>query len=248
MDLAALTSDLVAVIAPVFLIAALGFGWARAGLPFDGAFHHHLHDQRGDAVPGVRDLDCGCASRAAELATMALAATACHGAGRGDRLRHRCCLVFRLPLSVYLPALSLPQSPATWACRCACSRSASLGLGLAVAFFATLAVAAVHPRPGHRRRPDRPEADGANTGDLRRGGLAGLFRHRGLEVPRWAREHRDPGRRLRRATDAAVFGRGAVAPPPHWGLGVRLDVGVAPRPRLRRRAGGVLWGDGNWRA
>ena len=38
MDLAALTSDLVAVIAPVFLIAALGFGWARAGLPFDGAF------------------------------------------------------------------------------------------------------------------------------------------------------------------------------------------------------------------
>ena len=33
MDLAALTSDLVAVIAPVFLIAALGFGWARAGLP-----------------------------------------------------------------------------------------------------------------------------------------------------------------------------------------------------------------------
>ncbi len=34
----ALLSDIVAVMAPVFLIAALGYGWARAELPYDGPF------------------------------------------------------------------------------------------------------------------------------------------------------------------------------------------------------------------
>ena len=38
MNLLQLFSDITAVMAPVFLIAALGFGWARAGLPYDGAF------------------------------------------------------------------------------------------------------------------------------------------------------------------------------------------------------------------
>ncbi|MGD9511971.1 MAG: AEC family transporter, partial [Geminicoccaceae bacterium] len=33
-----LLSDIVAVMAPVFLIAALGYGWARADLPYSGPF------------------------------------------------------------------------------------------------------------------------------------------------------------------------------------------------------------------
>ena len=38
LNLLALLSDIVAVMAPVFLIAALGYGWARAELPYDGPF------------------------------------------------------------------------------------------------------------------------------------------------------------------------------------------------------------------
>ena len=38
MDVAALFSSMAAVIAPVFLVAALGFGWMRANLPYDSAF------------------------------------------------------------------------------------------------------------------------------------------------------------------------------------------------------------------
>ena len=37
MDLPAPLPDISAVVAPAFLIAALGYAWARAGLPFDGA-------------------------------------------------------------------------------------------------------------------------------------------------------------------------------------------------------------------
>ena len=38
LSLFALLADVTAVMAPVFLIAALGYGWARAQLPFDSAF------------------------------------------------------------------------------------------------------------------------------------------------------------------------------------------------------------------
>lgn len=38
MDLVALFSSMTAVIAPVFLVAALGFCWTRANLPYDSAF------------------------------------------------------------------------------------------------------------------------------------------------------------------------------------------------------------------
>ena len=48
-----LLSDIIAVMAPVFLIAALGYGWARRSCPIAG-LHHHFHDQRGHTLPGVR--------------------------------------------------------------------------------------------------------------------------------------------------------------------------------------------------
>ena len=38
LNMLALLSDIVAVMAPVFLIAALGHAWARAELPYNGAF------------------------------------------------------------------------------------------------------------------------------------------------------------------------------------------------------------------
>lgn len=37
-DLAALASDMFAIIAPVFICAAIGYGWARRGMPFDNEF------------------------------------------------------------------------------------------------------------------------------------------------------------------------------------------------------------------
>jgi predicted permease len=37
-DLTALASDLFAIIAPVFICAAIGYGWARRGMPFDNEF------------------------------------------------------------------------------------------------------------------------------------------------------------------------------------------------------------------
>lgn len=37
-DLATLASDMFAIIAPVFICAAIGYGWARRGMPFDNEF------------------------------------------------------------------------------------------------------------------------------------------------------------------------------------------------------------------
>lgn len=37
-DLAALASDMFAIIAPVFICAVIGYGWARRGMPFDNEF------------------------------------------------------------------------------------------------------------------------------------------------------------------------------------------------------------------
>lgn len=41
-DLSVLASDLFAIIAPVFVCAAIGYGWARRGMPFDNEFTTNL--------------------------------------------------------------------------------------------------------------------------------------------------------------------------------------------------------------
>jgi predicted permease len=76
LDLPALLSDIAAVVAPVFLIAALGYGWARAGLPFDGAFVTTLMINAATPCLVFATLS-GVQVEAGRLATVALAAACC---------------------------------------------------------------------------------------------------------------------------------------------------------------------------
>jgi predicted permease len=76
LSLPTLIADIVAVIAPVFVIAALGYGWARAKLPFDGSFVTTF--MINVATPClVFSTLARLRFEGAELATMLLASVAC---------------------------------------------------------------------------------------------------------------------------------------------------------------------------
>ena len=180
MDLAALTSDLVAVIAPVFLIAALGFGWARAGLPFDGAFITTFMINVATPCLVFATLT-RMRFEGGELATMAIAATACMGLAA--IVAAPLLPVFRLPLSVYLPALSFPNAGNMGMPLCLFAFG-ELGLGLAVAFFATLAVLQFTLGPAIAAgRTDLKQM--VRTPVIYAVAVSLAFQASGLAVPRW---------------------------------------------------------------
>ena len=106
MDLLAPLSGIAAVVVPVFLIAALGFGWSRAKLPYDSAFITTfainvstpclVFSSLARLTLGGDDL---LIMAAASIGSMALAGL----------LATPILLASRLPLRVYLPALSFPN-------------------------------------------------------------------------------------------------------------------------------------------
>lgn len=136
MDLPGLFSDITAVMAPVFLIAALGFGWARAELPFDSSFITTFTINV--ATPclvfsTLLRLRFG----SVELATVAGASVACLLLSTVVALA--ILRVVRLRLRVYLPALVFPNSGNMGMPLCLFAFG-DTGLGLAVVFFAVLCV------------------------------------------------------------------------------------------------------------
>ena len=133
----ALLSDIIAVMAPVFLIAALGYGWARADLPYSGPFITTFMINVATPCLVFATL-LRLRFDAAELATVAGASLAC--------LTLSAAIAFSIlrlsgqSLRIYLPALIFPNSGNMGMPLCLFAFGET-GLGLAVVFFAVLAVA-----------------------------------------------------------------------------------------------------------
>src|SRR5687767_7058347 len=107
MDLAALFSSMAAVIAPVFLVAALGFSWMRANLPYDSAFITAFAVNI--ATPClVFSALTGTKVAGEQLGIMAAAAVACIAIP--GLIAYPMLRAARIPWRVYLPALSFPNS------------------------------------------------------------------------------------------------------------------------------------------
>lgn len=136
MDFLAPLSGIAAVVVPVFLIAALGYGWKRAGLPYDSAFITTFAINVSTpclVFSSLVRLTLG----GEELLTMAAASVGCMLLA--GLLATPLLLAFRLPLRVYLPALSFPNGGNMGIPVCLFAFGET-GLGLAVLFFAALAV------------------------------------------------------------------------------------------------------------
>lgn len=181
MSLLQLLSDITAVMAPVFLIAALGFGWARAGLPYDGAFVTTLMINVATPCLVFATL-LRLRFEAAELALVATASLAC--------LVLTAAVAFAvlraagMPLRIYLPALIFPNSGNMGMPLCLFAFG-DQGLGLAVVFFAVLAVAQFTLGPAIAAgRLDLRQM--ARTPLIHAVALALLMQALGLELPRWA--------------------------------------------------------------
>jgi predicted permease len=175
-----LLADLVAVIAPVFLIAALGYGWARAGLPYDGAFITTFMINVATPCLVFATLSRMRFAPGA-LATMSLAAFGCMALAALAAVPP--LLAFRLPLRVYLPALSFPNAGNMGMPLCLFAFG-ELGLGLAVAFFATLAVLQFTLGPEIAAGRADPKQV-LRTPVLYAVAVTLAFRAAGLEMPRW---------------------------------------------------------------
>lgn len=181
MNLLQLFSDITAVMAPVFLIAALGFGWARAGLPYDGAFITTL--MINVATPClVFSTLLRLRFEAAELTLIATASLAC--------LVLTATVAFAvlratgMPLRIYLPALIFPNSGNMGMPLCLFAFG-DKGLGLAVVFFAVLAVAQFTLGPAIAAgRLDLRQM--ARTPLIYAVALALVMQALGLGLPRWA--------------------------------------------------------------
>ena len=177
----ALLSDIVAVMAPVFLIAALGYGWARAKLPYSGPFITtfminvatpclvfdtllRLHFEVQELVQ-IAGASLVCLTLAAAVAFTILRLS-------GQRLR------------IYLPALIFPNAGNMGMPLCLFAFGEE-GLGLAVVFFAVLAVAQFTLGPAIAAgRLDLQQM--ARTPLVYAVALALLLQLLGLELPRWA--------------------------------------------------------------
>jgi malate permease and related proteins len=177
----ALLSDIVAVMAPVFLIAALGYGWARAGLPYSGPFITTFMINVATPCLVFATL-LRLRFEAAELATVAGASLLClalSAAGAFAVLKPA-----RLSLRVYLPALIFPNSGNMGMPLCLFAFGEA-GLGLAVVFFAVLAVAQFTLGPAIAAgRLDLKQM--ARAPLIHAVALALLLQALGLELPRWA--------------------------------------------------------------
>ncbi|HYG89750.1 MAG TPA: AEC family transporter [Azospirillum sp.] len=137
MDILALLSGIAAVVVPVFLIAALGFSWSRAKLPYDSAFITTFAINV--STPSLVFSSLSRLTLAGDqMLTMALASVGCIVVAAA--LAAPMLLAFRLPLRVYLPALSFPNAGNLGLPVCLFAFG-DAGLGLAVLFFAVFAVA-----------------------------------------------------------------------------------------------------------
>lgn len=136
MDLFAPLAGIAAVVVPVFIVAALGFGWNRAKLPYDSAFitTFSLNISTPCLVfSSLHALKLG----GDQMLTMTIASIGCMGiaALSGGII----LLLLRQPLRVYLPALSFPNSGNLGLPVCLFAFGET-GLGIAVLFFAVMAV------------------------------------------------------------------------------------------------------------
>lgn len=131
-----LLSDAFAVIAPVFLVAAIGYGWTRAKLPYDSAF----------ITTFAINVSSPCLVFSAltrlhldgsVMAEMAVAATACMGLA--GLLAVPVMLAAKLPVRVYLPAMAFPNAGNLGLPVCLFAFGET-GLSLGVLFFAVMSV------------------------------------------------------------------------------------------------------------
>ncbi|PWC34084.1 AEC family transporter [Azospirillum sp. TSO35-2] len=132
----ALLSDAFAVLAPVFLVAAIGYGWNRADLPYDSAFITTFAVNVSSPC-----LVFSALTRlhlpAGVMAEMAVAATLCMGVTA--LLSVPLLLATRLSLRVYLPAMAFPNAGNLGLPVCLFAFGES-GLSLAVLFYAVMSV------------------------------------------------------------------------------------------------------------
>ncbi|GEO40587.1 hypothetical protein GGE65_003578 [Skermanella aerolata] len=136
MDLVALFSSMTAVIAPVFLVAALGFCWTRANLPYDSAFITTFAVNVSTPCLVFSSLTHTPLS-GDQLGIMAAASIACivlPGLVAYPFLR-----LARIPWRVYLPALSFPNAGNLGLPICLFAYGQE-GLSLGVMFFAAMAI------------------------------------------------------------------------------------------------------------
>ena len=177
----ALFSDIIAVMAPVFLIAALGYGWARAELPYSGPFITTFMINVATPCLVFATL-LRLRFEATELATIAGASLACLTLAAAAAFA-----ILRLSgqsLRIYLPALIFPNSGNMGMPLCLFAFGEA-GLGLAVVFFAVLAVAQFTLGPAIAAgRLDLGQM--ARTPLVHAVALALLLQALGLELPRWA--------------------------------------------------------------
>jgi predicted permease len=180
-SLPTLIADIVAVIAPVFVIAALGYGWARAKLPFDGSFVTTF--MINVATPClVFSTLARLRFEGAELATMLLASIACMALAAA--IGAAVLRLFRLSLQVYLPALTFPNAGNMGMPLCLFAFGEQ-GLGLAVMYFSALS--AVQFTLGPAIAAGKPDFwQMLRTPVIYAVALALLLRAVDLEVPRWA--------------------------------------------------------------
>jgi hypothetical protein len=133
---AALLSGMVAVMAPVFLVAALGFSWIRAKLPYDSAFITAFAVNVSTPCLVFSSLTKAQIS-GEQLGVMAVASVACivlPGLVAYPMLR-----AARIPWRVYLPALSFPNCGNLGLPICLFAFGQE-GLSLGVMFFAAMAI------------------------------------------------------------------------------------------------------------
>jgi predicted permease len=179
-DLLALVSSIAAVVAPVFLIAAIGFGWIRGKLPYDAAFITTFTVNVSTPCLVFSSL-AGLRFEAGQLATMALASAACMAlAGLASLPVMR---AFGLPVRVYLPAMIFPNAGNLGIPVCLFAFG-EVGLGFAVLFFAVMAVAQFTLGPALAAGRFDPRMM-LRTPIVYAVALALLIRSAGVDLPRW---------------------------------------------------------------
>jgi hypothetical protein len=176
-----LFADITAVMAPVFLIAALGYGWARAKLPYSGPFITTFMINVATPCLVFATL-LRLRFEPAQLAAIAGASLLCLALSAA--VAFAVLRTARLSLRVYLPALIFPNSGNMGMPLCLFAFGEA-GLGLAVVFFAVLAVAQFTLGPAIAAgRLDLKQM--ARTPLIWAVALALLLQALGLELPRWA--------------------------------------------------------------
>lgn len=131
-----LLSILLDVVGPVFLVALVGYVWARRGAPFDPGFVSLLVTSVGTPCLVVDSLSTS-GLRAEALGAMALASVLCHGVSLAASFG----LIRALgqPTAVYAPALTFPNT-GNMGLPLALFAYGAPGLALAIGYYAVAAL------------------------------------------------------------------------------------------------------------